>query len=117
MNGVATDGVKAVWETEQKEVVFAGQEVAAVAATTSERAGDALARIEVDWEVLPFAVDVEDAMADGAPAVLPRGPNVREDRARRLGDPERAFADAANVVEARFRTRVQTHSCLETQEY
>ena len=49
------------------KVLYHGHAVAAVAATTSEIADAALALIVVKYEVLPFVIDVEEAMAEGAP--------------------------------------------------
>src|ERR1700712_1223151 len=49
------------------KVLYHGHAVAAVAATTAEIADAALALIEVKYEVLPFVIDVEAAMAEDAP--------------------------------------------------
>jgi len=51
-------------------VRFAGQEVAAVAADTPERALDAMGAIRVAYETRPFVVDMEEAKKPGAPFVL-----------------------------------------------
>src|SRR5919112_664739 len=53
---LATDSVK-----------WTGEGVAAVVAETPEQAFDALEAIDVDWDPLPAVVDVEKAIADGAP--------------------------------------------------
>ena len=97
-----------------RTVNFAGQPVAAVAATTPEIAEDAIRAIRVDYEVLPFVVTPEMAMKEGAPKVFPEG-NI-EPRDKR-GDP--AKADAALqasdiVIEAEYRTPIIHHSSLET---
>ncbi|MBV8856971.1 MAG: hypothetical protein JOZ02_08585 [Acidobacteria bacterium] len=59
-------------------VLFAGQPVAAVAATTPEVAEDALRAIRVEYEVLPHVVRAEDSMKEGAPKVTAAAdePNV-----------------------------------------
>ena len=49
-------------------VRWAGQPVAAVAASTPEIAEAALQLIDVDYEELPAVFDPEQAMQDGAPA-------------------------------------------------
>src|SRR5436309_10521445 len=49
------------------KVLYEGHAVAAVAATSPAIAEEALDLIEVDYEVLPHVMDVEAAMADGAP--------------------------------------------------
>lgn len=51
----------------REKALYDGHAVAAVAATTSEIASEALALIKVDYEVLPHVIDVDDAMKDGAP--------------------------------------------------
>src|SRR5262245_44416250 len=65
-------GVKAVWaEKVGKRVFFAGQEVAAVAATTLAAAEEALGRIVVRYEEQPFVVDATRARRGDAPLVFP----------------------------------------------
>ena len=61
---LATDSVK-----------WTGEGVAAVVAETAEQAQDALEAISVDWEPLPAVVDVEKAMAPGAPQLHENAPN------------------------------------------
>ena len=95
-------------------VLFAGQPVAAVAATTPEIAEDALRAIRVQYEVLPHSVRAEDSMKEGAPKVS-ADPNV-EPRDKR-GDAEKvaeALKGADVVVEAEYRTPIIHHSSLET---
>lgn len=82
-------------------VRFAG-EVVAVVIAESERAGkDAADLVWVDIEPLDAVVDLDAAMADGAPVLFPEiGTNVVVDR---VGDrDEDLFAGADVVVEARF---------------
>ena len=49
------------------KALFHGHPVAAVAATSQSIAAEALKLIKVDYEVLPWAIDVEDAIKPGAP--------------------------------------------------
>src|SRR5690348_4900796 len=49
------------------KVLFPGHPVAAVAATTQAIASAALELIKVEYEVLPFSIDVEDAIKPDAP--------------------------------------------------
>ena len=49
------------------KALYEGHAVAAVAATTQAIADDALELIDVQYEVLPFVIDVEAAMAPDAP--------------------------------------------------
>ena len=51
------------------KVLYEGHAVAAVAATSPAIAEEALDLIEVQYEVLPYVMDVEAAMADGAPVL------------------------------------------------
>ena len=86
------------------KVTFTGAGVAAVVAETKAQAEDAVELIEVDWEPLDAVVDVEAAVADGAP-------QIHENAARNIvmewtvGDAdatESALAGADVVVEQRL---------------
>jgi CO/xanthine dehydrogenase Mo-binding subunit len=100
------------------KVRYAGQPVAAVAATTPEAAEAALAAIEAVYEPLPAVLDVEAALAPGAPLVheewrdyvalpiLHRDGNVANRARIVVGDVERGFAEADRVFAHRFRTAV-----------
>lgn len=89
-----------------------GQEIAAVAAATPYQAWDAVRAIEVEYEVLPAAVDVEDALAPGAPEVHPGGNRVEGETYER-GDVAAGFAAADAVVEMRFSTATELHTPVE----
>jgi CO/xanthine dehydrogenase Mo-binding subunit len=95
------------------EVHFIGDEVAAVCADTAEAADAALRLIEVEYEVLPHVVDLEDAIADGAPRLEEKG-NVSVSGSHSRGDAKRALEQAAIVVDATYRTSTQLHNSLET---
>ena len=49
------------------KVLYKGHPIAAVAATSPHAAEEALSLIEVEYDVLPAVMDVEDAMKPGAP--------------------------------------------------
>lgn len=115
----AIPGVRAIvscadrdWPT-GRTIRYAGQEVAAVAADTEEIATDALAALQVSYQVRPCVVTCEDAMKPGAPAVNRRG-NVMRARGMRQGDVDGGFARSAATVTGVYRTQVQTHSCMES---
>jgi xanthine dehydrogenase YagR molybdenum-binding subunit len=113
---------------------FAGQEVAAVAADTPERALDAMAAIRVAYEPRPFVVDPAASRKPEAPLVfekkvetktsagdmpsaakpLARKGNVQGPRSSNKGDVEEGFRKADAVVEGTYTTQVQTHTALET---
>jgi carbon-monoxide dehydrogenase large subunit len=53
------------------KVHFAGEGVAVVAAMSAYQAQDALEAIDVDYDELPVVLDMEAALAEGAPLVYP----------------------------------------------
>ena len=79
-----------------RKIRYQGQEIAAVAAETDDIAKDAIRRIRVDLEELPYVVTEEDAMAENAPQIRDdwtgnqSEPNVREE-----GDIKAGFEQAA----------------------
>lgn len=108
-----TAGVRAVLTMDDDVVRFAGQEIAAVAATSSELADDALALINVDYEQLPFVATMDVAMRPSAPHVFENGSNLSRPSGNARGDAAHALASAAAVHEAVYSTPVQTHVSLE----
>src|SRR5262249_60864910 len=64
----------------EDKVRFVGEAVAYVIAETLDQAHDAAEQINVDYEVLPAAVDVASALAPGAPLLWDeRGGNLPVD--------------------------------------
>ncbi len=112
---------------------YAGQCVAAVAATTLAIAEEAARLVEVEYEVLPAVTGLDAAMQQSAPLVYPvrvnmggsaggggaardlaqRG-NLRGPTQQSEGDVDAALAASAVKVSGTFRTQVQTHSPMET---
>ncbi|AHY46206.1 Aerobic-type carbon monoxide dehydrogenase large subunit CoxL/CutL-like protein [Rubrobacter radiotolerans] len=85
------------------EVNHVGDGVAVVVAEDRYAAKDALEAIEVDYEELPAVVDVEEALADGAPLVHEEfGTNHCYTWPLAVGDVEEAFREADVVVEGRY---------------
>ena len=111
----AAPGVKAAlaWREPGSKVMFQGDEVAAIAADTEERAGDAVRLIKVEYEELPHLATEEQAMAPDAPLVF-EGGNTKQGAAEENGDLDAGFKAAAHIVEATYSTQVITHVCLET---
>ena len=107
-------GVRAVLALDDREIRFAGQEVAALAAISSDIAADALKLIKVDYETIPFVVDMDSAAKDSAPRVFGIGSNVGRTSKSSVGDVPKGLEVAANTIEATYTTPVQTHVCLET---
>ncbi|MFH1568364.1 MAG: xanthine dehydrogenase family protein molybdopterin-binding subunit [Gemmatimonadota bacterium] len=112
----ALPGVKAVLTDAHPtgNVRYAGDYVAAVAATTPEIARDALELIAVEYEPRGFVVDMDQALRPDAPRVFEEHENAVPADPAGEGDVEAGFAAADAVVEAEYRTQVQTHSPLET---
>ena len=108
-------GVKAIIQSPLTELRFAGAPVAAVAATTSEIAGDALRAIKVTYEVLPHVVHADAAIRPNAPKVVAEENNLQEKA--KNGDAQKAeaaFATADAIVEAEYISPRIHHACLET---
>ncbi len=96
------------------EARFVGDEVAAVAAEDEDIAQDALSRIVVNYEVLPFVTDMRQALDPNSPPVhaggnLVGGKPITLDR----GDVSEGFADADVIVEDTFSTPAQSGAALE----
>ena len=103
-----------------EKALFRGHAVAAVAATDSHIAEDALDLIEVEYEVLPSVTDVREAMLDVAPVLHQNlrtrelaplaepGPdkpsNIAAHRQFAMGEVEKGFAEAEVIVEREFET-------------
>jgi putative selenate reductase molybdopterin-binding subunit len=91
-------------------VRFAGEPVVAIAATDRHIAEDALQLVTVDYEVLPFVLDHEDALKPEAPKIWPEGNlalNNRNEAApmtQKRGDVNAGFAAADEVFEDRYTT-------------
>jgi xanthine dehydrogenase YagR molybdenum-binding subunit len=107
------EDVKAVQHYEGQTARFAGDAVAAVAAVTQSIAEDALTLIEVEYEELPFVVDVEEAMNQNAPKSLETDSNIRETRTNEEGDMETGFEASDAIVEATYSAPVVVHACAE----
>ena len=98
------------------KVLYRGHAVAAVAATNVHIAEEALNLIEVDYEVLPAAIDVLDAMKDDAPILhedlkatelgqqTDKVSNVVNHFQFKLGEPATGFEEADIVIEREFDT-------------
>ena len=86
------------------KALYVGDPVAALVATSQEAARDALDLIEVEYEALLPAVDLEEATRGGSPLVYDdMGTNLSVDASGRRGDPDAAFREADGVVSARLK--------------
>ncbi len=119
-------------------VRYAGQPIAAVAATSAAIAAEAANLVKIEYETLPFVLTIDEARKKGSPLVFPgiaaaagsagggggaqgvpqkgnvRGPSKGGQGRGPRGDLEKGFAASEVIVEGEFRTQVQTHSALET---
>jgi len=100
-------------------VRYVGEPVALVVAETKRQAQLAAAAVRVEVEVLPYVSDPLLALEPGAPQVAvpaaSEGGNLFNRMVLDKGDPDRAFADAAAVVEGVYETGYQEHAYLEPQ--
>ncbi|MFQ5695307.1 MAG: xanthine dehydrogenase family protein molybdopterin-binding subunit, partial [Terriglobia bacterium] len=92
-------------------VRFAGQPVAAVAATRAEIAEEALELIEVEYEELPAVFTPEEAMQAGAPQLHEHAAgNIAMNPTFSFGDLQKGFEEADYVFENTYRTQ-RVHTC------
>jgi putative selenate reductase molybdopterin-binding subunit len=104
-------------------VRFVGDRVAAVAAESPEIAEQALRLIEVEYEVLPAVLDMEQAMAQDAVVIHPEPDsygiydpqrNIAAHLEAKLGEVEQALAEADVVLERTYRVPQVQQTPLET---
>lgn len=111
------------------KVLYDGHAICAVAARSEAIAEEALALIEVEYELLPPVMDVRDAMKPEAPLLhadmftqgLAEAPSTPSNIATRMelkkGDIEAGFAEADIIVEREFYTPtvhqgyIEPHAC------
>ena len=112
------------------KALYAGHALAAVAATSARAADAALDLIDVEYELLPWVIDVEDAMKPDAPVLhdfmytagvdpKPSAPsNIASRSGLTLGDVDAGFAQADIIIERPFKTKpvhqgyIEPHACL-----
>jgi len=93
---------------------YAGDEIMAVAAVDEDIAEEALELVKVDYEILPFVLEMEEAMKAGAPNIYPEGNVVREkDDTLVRGNVEDGFRQADVIIEGDYKTNMIQHSQLE----
>ncbi|MEZ5275505.1 MAG: molybdopterin-dependent oxidoreductase [Opitutaceae bacterium] len=109
------------------KALYVGHPIAAVAAVNEDVAREALARIKVDFEVLPAVTDVRDAIEPGAPLLHENlrtdGPdgmaeqpsNIATHSRQIKGDPIAGFAEADLVIEREYRIETVHQGYIEPQ--
>src|SRR6202163_2000846 len=100
----------------REKALYEGHAVAAVAAIDAATADEALALIQVDYEVLPHVIDVDEAMQPDAPLLFedmitrgiepaPTKPsNISKRIEFKIGDTDAGFAEADEIVDKEFKT-------------
>lgn len=108
----------------REKALFHGHPVAAVAAMTEAIAAEACSLIEVDYEVLPWVVEIEDAIKADAPILHDfvefegKPSNISGKMEHKKGDVAAGFAEADVVIGHSFTTRpvhqgyIEPHACL-----
>ncbi|NNE79994.1 MAG: xanthine dehydrogenase family protein molybdopterin-binding subunit [Silicimonas sp.] len=114
----------------RSKAFYDGHAVAAVAAVDAKTAREALKRIEVEYEVLPHVIDVDEAVKPSAPVLRddvftggvepkPQTPSNIANRSEfGHGDVDEGFAEADVIVERSFRTEqthqgyIEPHACV-----
>ena len=114
----------------REKALYEGHAVAAVAAIDRTIAEEAAALVDIDYEVLPHVIDVDEAMKPDAPLLfedmITRGiepaPTKPSNIAKRveftIGDMAAGFAAADEIVEKEFKTApvhqayIEPHACV-----
>ena len=102
------------------KVSYKGEQVCAVIADTDLQARAAVAAIQVDWEVLPHVLDVEEALEPNAPVVNEVYPDNTFDYGRfdhqklRFGDVNAAFTRADKIIEGEYQMSPIEQAPIET---
>ncbi len=96
------------------KIRYVGDNVACVAAVSEAIAEKALELIDVDYEVLPAYFDPEESMKAQADFIHDNKPqNLEKDYHHSFGDPDKGFAEADHIAEARFIANEVTHAAME----
>jgi CO/xanthine dehydrogenase Mo-binding subunit len=108
----------------REKALFPGHPVAAVAAISEEIAAKACELIDVDYEVLPWSIEIDDALKADAPLLHDfmkfdgKPSNIAGKLEIKKGDIAEGFKEAEVVIERSFTTRpvhqgyIEPHACL-----
>ena len=94
---------------------YVGDVLALVVAETDAIAREAVAKIDVEYEVLEPIVDMHKARLDASPTVHPDRGNVLSQTVTRRGDLAGAKAASAYVVQGVFETQMIEHGFMEPE--
>src|SRR5881394_870350 len=96
------------------KVRYVGDNVACVAAEDEATAEKALELMDVEYELLPAYFDPEESMTVERDLIHDNKPhNIEKDYHHAFGDPDRGFAEADHIEEARFIANEVTHAAME----
>src|ERR1700736_6244427 len=114
----------------REKALYEGHAVAAVAAISKSVAEEAASLVDIDYEVLPHVIDVDEAMQPDAPLLFedmitrgiepaPTKPsNISKRVEFKIGDTDAGFAEADEIVEKEFKTAavhqayIEPHACV-----
>ncbi len=107
-----------------RHVRYYGDDVCAVIAENEVAAAQAVRAIRVEYEELPFVLDVQEAMKDGAPQLHERfANNILSHTSIRLGDYQTAIQEEGLIkVEGWYETptvqhcHIENHGCFAYEE-
>lgn len=106
---------------QDKKVCYVGEPLIAVIAETELQARNACNAVQVDYEVLPHVLDVEEALLPSALTVNEEYPNntfdyhdLYDHQKLRFGDTEQAFAQADHIVEGQYQMSPIEQAPMET---
>lgn len=100
-----------------RELFYAGDEIAAVAADTEEHAKDALRAIKIEYEVLDHMVSEEEVIKNPKKKTTPgplAGNYDQTIKDATKGDIDAGFKEAEATVEGTYGVPIISHQCLET---
>ena len=103
----------------EKKVLWYGEPIVAVVATSERAAREGAAAVKVDYEDLEPIFDVEEAIKADAYPLKPHGTNYFEYeghhcRRVRLGDVEKGFAEADHIFEFKYQSKPIEQAPTET---
>ena len=107
------------------KVLYKGHPIVGIAAINAHVAEEALALIEIEYEVLPSVTNVEDAIKPGAPVLhehwgekggdenIASSKNIADHEQHVLGNLEEGFAAADQIFEREFRSKTVHQGYIE----
>lgn len=94
---------------------FKGEALAGVAARTEAIAEEALKRIKVEIEELPYAVEVADAAHPDATPMYDHSPRISPPEEVSCGDIDAGFAKADVIIQNDYTVPVREHAAMEPE--